>query len=149
MPKEKTLVLIKPDGVLKRHIGEIMNRFERKGLKIIGLKMLNVKIDIAERHYSEHKGKPFYNDLIEYITSGPVVAMALEGIDSIAIVRKLVGSTDGSKAEPGTIRGDFSMSINLNTIHASDSQKSAEYEIPIFFSNGELLDFKMPDEKYM
>lgn len=149
MANERTLVLIKPDGVMKREIGEILTRFERKGLKIIGLKMLKVTIDTAERHYSVHKGKPFYGSLIEYITSGPVIAIAMEGDGSIAIVRKMIGSTDGAKAEPGTIRGDFSMSLNYNTVHASDSKESADYELPIFFSKGELLEFEMPDQKYI
>ena len=106
MPKEKTLVLIKPDGVMKRIIGEIFSRFEKKGLRIAAVKMLSVSIETAERHYSVHKGKPFYGDLIDYITSGPVIAMVLEGNGAIAVVRKMIGSTDGSKAEPGTIRGD-------------------------------------------
>lgn len=149
MTTEKTLVLIKPDGIMKRLTGEILSRFERKGLKIAAIKMLNVSIDIAEKHYSVHKGKPFYGSLIEYITSGPVVAMVLEGDGAIAVVRKMIGSTDGSKAEPGTIRGDFAMSVNFNTVHASDSAESAAYEIPIFFKEQEVLKYEMPDKDYI
>ncbi len=149
MPKEKTLVLIKPDGVKKRIIGEIFSRFEKKGLRIAAVKMLSVSIETAERHYSVHKGKPFYGDLIDYITSGPVIAMVLEGNRAIAVVRKMIGSTDGSKAEPGTIRGDFAMSVNFNTVHASDSVESANYEIPIFFTEKEILDYEMPDKDFI
>jgi nucleoside-diphosphate kinase len=149
MTIERTLVLIKPDGVMKRLIGEILHRFERKGLRVAAIKMLNVSIETAERHYSVHKGKPFYDSLIDYITSGPVVAMVLEGESAISVVRKMIGSTDGAKAEPGTIRGDFSMSVNFNTVHASDSVESANYEIPIFFTDKEILEYKTPDKDFI
>ncbi|MCL5679721.1 MAG: nucleoside-diphosphate kinase [Candidatus Marsarchaeota archaeon] len=149
MAIERTLVLIKPDGVMKRLVGEILHRFERKGLRLAAVRMLNVSMETAERHYSVHKGKPFYDGLIDYITSGPVVAMVLEGDGAISVVRKMIGSTDGSKAEPGTIRGDFSMSVNFNTVHASDSVESANYEIPIFFGEKEILEYRTPDKDFI
>jgi len=145
----RTLVLIKPDGVVRGKIGEIIERFERKGLKIVALKMIQVSREQAERHYSVHRGKPFYESLLKYITSGPVVAILLEGNEVIEITRKLVGATNGAKAEPGTIRGDFSMSINFNLVHASDSEESAKYEIPIFFNEEEILEYERADRDWL
>ena len=114
----RTLVLIKPDGVMRQKIGDIITRFENKGVTLIGLKLMSVNKEAAEKHYAVHKGKPFYDSLITYIMSGPVVAMVLEGKDVIDITRKLVGATNGAKAEPGTIRGDFSSGIDFNLIIA-------------------------------
>lgn len=145
----RTLVLIKPDGVQRAKVGEIIRRFEEKGLKIAALKLMKVTREQAERHYAVHKGKPFYESLLNYITSGPVVAMVLEGKDAIDVTRKLVGATNGAKAEPGTIRGDFSLSIDFNLVHASDSESSASYEIPIFFSENELINYERVDGNWL
>ncbi|MGC8574325.1 MAG: nucleoside-diphosphate kinase [Thermoplasmata archaeon] len=145
----QTLVLIKPDGVLRLKIGDIISRFENKGIRIAGLKMISVSKEMAERHYAVHKGKPFYESLIKYIMSGPVVAMVLDGKDVIDITRKLVGVTNGAKAEPGTIRGDFSSSIDFNLIHASDSIDSANYEIPIFFKESEIINYERVDKSWL
>ena len=144
---EKTLVLLKPDAVKRKLSGEIFSRFEKKGLKIIGLKLMRLTKSQAEKHYSVHKGKPFFNGLVEYITSGPIVAAVLEGENSISITRTLSGATDGSKAAPGTIRGDYSMGIAKNIIHASDSKESFEHEFPIFFSSDEIHEYNCGDEE--
>ncbi len=130
---ENTLVLIKPDGVKRGLIGEIISRFEKKGFKIVNMKMLQMTKALAEDHYAEHKGRPYYDRLIEYITSGPIVAMVLEGDDAVNIARIMIGKTSPSESLPGTIRGDFSMNVTVNVIHASDSIESAEKEIKRFF----------------
>ncbi|MEM0138265.1 MAG: nucleoside-diphosphate kinase [Thermoplasmatales archaeon] len=145
----KTLILIKPDGVVRAKIGKIISRFEEKGLKIVALKMIRVTREMAEKHYMVHKGKPFYESLLKYITSGPVVAIVLEGKDAVEIARNLVGATNGAKAQPGTIRGDFAVSIDFNLIHASDSDESASYEIPIFFGENEILDYERSDRDWL
>jgi nucleoside-diphosphate kinase len=145
----RTLILIKPDGVLRSKVGEIISRFENKGIRVVALKMINVGRETAERHYSVHKGKPFYESLLKYITSGPVVAFVLEGNGVIEIARKLVGATNGAKAEPGTIRGDFSTGIEFNLIHASDSEESANYEIPLFFDEKEILSYERADQDWL
>lgn len=145
----RTLVLIKPDGVLRSKIGQIISRFEDKGMRIAAMKMIQVTKEMAEKHYSVHKGKPFYESLINYIMSGPVVAMVLDGNDVIEITRKIVGATNGAKAEPGTIRGDFSSSIDFNLIHASDSPETAMYEIPIFFKEQEILNYERVDKNWL
>ncbi len=147
MAIEKTLILIKPDGVKRRLTGEVIKRLEQKGLNIKGLKMMKLSVEKAEKHYSVHNGKPFFKDLVSYITSGPIIAMVAQGNNSISVVRGLVGATDGSKAAPGTIRGDFSISIDKNIIHASDSVESFNHEYPIFFEEPEILDFSYGDEK--
>jgi nucleoside-diphosphate kinase len=144
--QERTLVLVKPDGVKRRLVGEVLRRFEAKGLKLVGLKMLSLSKEEAEKHYSVHKERPFFRDLVNYITSSPIIAMILEGNNALSVVRNICGSTDGSKAAPGTIRGDFSISIEKNIIHASDSQESYNHEFPIFFKNSELLSFEYGDE---
>lgn len=143
---ERTLVLIKPDGVKRRLVGRIFQRFEEKGLRIAALKLMNVSRPMAEEHYSVHRDKPFFRSLVDYITSGPVVAAVLEGSNAIAVVRKMCGATDGSKAEPGTIRGDFSMGIEKNIIHASDSHEAYEHEYRIFFRDEEILNYECGDE---
>ncbi len=130
---ERTLVLIKPDGVERGLIGEIVSRFERKGLKVTAMKMLKMSRRLAEEHYAEHIGKPFYEKLVNFMTSGPIVAMVLEGREAVSVVRKLAGATDPAEALPGTIRGDFSVLEPANTVHASDSTESAEKEIKRFF----------------
>lgn len=138
---QRTLLLIKPDGVQRRLIGRILTRFEEKGLHIIGMKMMQVTQSLAKRHYTEHVGKSFYERLIQFITSGPVVALVVEGNDAISICRKLMGSTFGPSADPGTIRGDFGASNSNNLIHGSDSVKSAHREIKLFFKHSELMKF--------
>ncbi|MDR1052699.1 MAG: nucleoside-diphosphate kinase [Planctomycetaceae bacterium] len=130
---EQTLVLLKPDAVERRLCGEILGRFERKGLKIIRMRMLDLTPELARVHYADHVGKPFYPDLELYITSGSVVAVILEGDEAVAVVRKMIGVTNGIEAESGTIRGDLSMSKRQNLVHASDSTESAKREIKNFF----------------
>lgn len=138
MSDERTLVLVKPDGVRRGLIGEIVGRFERRGFKLAGLKMLQIDRDLANRHYAEHVGKPFFEDLVAFITSGPVAAMAVEGRDAVAQVRAMMGATDPIKSAPGTIRGDFALQLSENIIHASDSVARAEQEVALFFKPEEL-----------
>lgn len=130
---QRTLVVIKPDAVARGLIGEILSRFEKKGFKIINLKMLRLTRDQAEGFYSPHRLKPFFKDLVEFITSGPVVAVILEGRNAIEAIRLMIGSTDASKAAPGSIRGDFSLGLTDNVIHASDSEESFKRESRIIF----------------
>lgn len=131
---ERTLVLVKPDGVERGLVGEIMSRIERKGLKLAALELRNVARTLAEEHYAEHKEKPFFGELLEFITSGPVVAMAVEGTRAIAAFRQLAGGTDPvEKATPGTIRGDYGLETQYNLVHGSDSPESAERELKIWF----------------
>lgn len=143
---ERTLVLIKPDGIKRRYIGEIIQRFERKGLKIIALKMIHLSKETAEEHYSVHKEKPFFGELVDYIISDPIIAMILEGKSALSVVRNLMGATDGSKAQPGTIRGDLANSIQMNLVHGSDSQESYEREVRIFFEQKDIYPFNVGDE---
>jgi len=144
--RQRTLVLLKPDAVNRRLIGEIIQRFEKKGLKIVAMKMLWLSKEMAERHYEVHRGKPFYDSLIDYITAAPIVAMVLEGDNAIEIVRKMMGKTNGQEAEPGTIRGDYAMSVQNNLVHGSDSPESAEREISLFFKEEEILEYRLVDE---
>lgn len=130
---EKTLILLKPDAVSRGLTGEILQRFERKGFNIVEMRMLRFTPELARQHYAEHVGKPFYPGLEEYIMSGPVVAAVLEAPEAVAIVRRMIGPTDGVEAPAGTIRGDFALSKQRNLVHASDSPESAEREIEIFF----------------
>ena len=139
---ERTLVLVKPDGVQRGLIGEIVTRFERKGLKVVGLRLLNVPRPMAEEHYAVHAGKHFYEGLVEFITSGPVAAVALEGPDAIATVRRLVGKTMPNEADPGTIRGDLGISGLRNLIHASDAPDTATAELRLWFGEGQVLDYE-------
>ena len=136
---ERTLVIIKPDGVARGLVGEILTRFEKKGLSLVALKLINVDKATAEKHYAEHAAKPFFPSLLSFITSGPVVAFALEGNGAIGVVRGLVGPTSGLKAPGGTIRGDLALSGQNNLIHASDSPESAERELALWFKGGELV----------
>lgn len=136
---ERTLVVIKPDGVARGLIGEILTRFEKKGLSLIGLKLINVDGATAEKHYAEHAAKPFFPSLLQFISSGPVAVFCLEGNGAIGVVRGLVGPTSGLKAPGGTIRGDLALSAQNNLIHASDSPESAERELALWFKPGELL----------
>ncbi|MGC9134065.1 MAG: nucleoside-diphosphate kinase [Caldisphaera sp.] len=138
---EKTLVLVKPDGVKRGLIGEVISRFEKKGLKILALKMVKLDKSKGEEFYSVHKDKSFFKDLVEFITSGPIVAIILEGDSAISVVRLMIGSTDGRKAQPGTIRGDFALSIQDNVVHASDSPESFEREYKVLFKDEEIITY--------
>lgn len=135
----RTLIIIKPDAVKKGLVGSILSRFENREIAIKGLKMINASRGDAEKLYEVHKGKPFYNDLINYITSSKVVVCVLEANDVVKTVRKMIGATNPSEAEPGTIRGDFGLEVSKNIIHASDSQESSNREIPIFFKDNEII----------
>ena len=135
MAIQRTLSIIKPDAVAKNLIGEILSRFEKNNLKIIAVKLITLSASDAGGFYAEHEGKPFYNDLIEFMTSGPVFIQVLEGEDAISKNRELMGNTDPSKADPGTIRADFAQTIDANAVHGSDSEISAEREIAFFFSD--------------
>jgi len=137
---ERTVVIIKPDGVRRGLVGEILSRFEKKGFKIRALKMIRLSREQAEKLYDIHFGKSFFNDLVNYMTSGPVVAVILEGDNAVNAVRLMIGPTDGSKAPPGTIRGDYSLSIRENVIHASDSIERVEHEISVIFKPEEIYD---------
>lgn len=136
---QRTFVAIKPDGVQRGLIGDIVSRFEKKGLKIIGMKFMQVTKQLAENHYGEHKGKPFFDGLVNFITSGPILALVLEGKDAIAVSRTLIGATNPVTAAPGTIRGDLALEIGRNIVHGSDGPESAKREIGIFFSDEELV----------
>jgi nucleoside-diphosphate kinase len=138
---ERTLILVKPDGVQRGLAGEILHRLERRGLRIVALKLMKVTPQIAKKHYAEHVGKGFYQGLIDYITSGPVVAAVLEGTDAVAVVRKTMGATNPANAEPGTIRADLAIELGRNLIHGSDSKASARREIALFFGRGEILSY--------
>jgi nucleoside-diphosphate kinase len=146
---ERTLVFVKPDGVQRRLVGRILTRFEEKGLKIVGLKMMMVSRDLAERHYAEHKGKKFYEGLVRFVTGGPIVVACLEGFQAIKVVRDMMGKTFGYEAAPGTIRGDFGLSNSFNLIHGSDSPVSAAREIELYFRPEELVSYEMPDEAWL
>lgn len=136
---QRTFVAIKPDGVQRGLIGDIVSRFEKKGLKIIGMKFMQVSRQLAENHYGEHKGKPFFDGLVNFITSGPILALVLEGKEAIAVSRTLIGATNPVSAAPGTIRGDLALEIGRNIVHGSDGPESAKREISIFFSDEELV----------
>lgn len=138
---EKTLIILKPDAVQRGLVGTIVTRFEQKGLELAGAKLMVIPAATAEQHYAPHKGKPFYDGLVKFMTSGPVLVLALYGKDAIAISRKMMGATFGSKAEPGTIRGDFGVSNAFNLIHGSDSPEAAAKELALFFKPGELVDW--------
>lgn len=146
---ERTYVMVKPDGVQRNLAGKIITRFEEKGLKIVGLKMLQISRELAEKHYGEHVGKPFFGPLVDYITSSPVVAMVLEGKDAVATAREMMGATNPLKAAPGTIRATYGMDIGRNVIHGSDSPESANREINIFFRPEELVDYNRAMEKWI
>lgn len=133
MAEQSTFVMIKPDGVARGLIGEVIGRLERKGLRLEAMRMLQIDEDLAGRHYGEHVGKPFFDDLIAFITSGPVVAMQWSGDEAVTVVRSLMGATDPKKSAPGTIRGDFGLVLTENIVHGSDSPESAERELRLFF----------------
>ena len=146
---EKTLIILKPDAVQRGLIGEIITRFEKKGLQIVAAKMMRIPQSLAETHYEPHKVKPFYPGLVKFMTSSPVLVLALSGKDAINISRKMMGATFGSKAEPGTIRGDFGVSNSFNLIHGSDSPESAQRELGLFFKPDELLDWQPASQAWV
>jgi nucleoside-diphosphate kinase len=139
---ERTLVIVKPDGVQRGLVGPILSRLERRGLRFAALKLMQITPELAARHYAVHEGKPFYQPLIEFITSGPVVVAVIEGKDAINIVRKTMGATNPAQAEPGSIRADFGLEIGRNLVHGSDGADTAAYEIPLFFAEEEILNYE-------
>ena len=139
MPTETTLVLLKPDAVRRGLVAELIGRFERRGFRIRGLKQLVLERAVAEEHYAEHAARPFFGELVAFITSGPLVALALEGPDAIATVRTMMGATNPLDSAPGTIRGDFALVLSENIVHGSDSPESAARELPLYFASGQLL----------
>ena len=149
MKKERTFVMIKPDAVQRRLIGDVIRRFEKKGIKIVAMKFMSVDKKLAEKHYGIHKGKPFFEPTVKYITSSPVVAMVLEGINVIETVRKMMGKTDPQNAEMGTIRGDYGQFIGRNIIHGSDSKETAEFEINLWFKPEEIANYTCIDEEWL
>jgi nucleoside-diphosphate kinase len=146
---QQTLILIKPDGVQRRLVGAITRRFEKKGLRLVGLKLVKPSRELAEKHYAVHKGKPFYDSLLQFLTSGPTVAMVWEGREAVLVARTLMGVTDGTKAAPATIRGDFALSVQNNLVHGSDSPENAKLEIALWFSAGELVSYKAADQDWI
>jgi nucleoside-diphosphate kinase len=146
---QRTLILLKPDAVHRRLVGPILQRFEQKGLRLAGLKLLQAERALAEKHYAVHKGKPFYDSLLNFLTSGPTVAVVLEGREAVAVVRGMMGSTDGAKSPPGTIRGDFGISIQNNLIHGSDSADNAQVEIGLWFKPDELVGYNPVDANWI
>jgi nucleoside-diphosphate kinase len=146
---QRTLILLKPDAVQRRFVGEIVGRFERKGLRLVGLKLVQAPKELAEKHYAVHKGKPFYDSLLSFLTSGPTVALVLEGREAVAVCRNLMGMTDGAKSAPGTIRGDFGLSVQNNLVHGSDSPENAAIEIALWFKPEELVSFTTTDAAWV
>jgi nucleoside-diphosphate kinase len=146
---QRTLILLKPDCVHRRLVGAVLQRFEQKGLRLVGLKFVQAGRDLAEKHYAVHKGKPFYESLLTFLTAGPTVALVLEGREAVAAARNLMGATDGVKAPPGTIRGDFAISVQNNLVHGSDSPENAAAEIALWFRPEELVKFTPTDATWV
>ncbi|MBM7645293.1 nucleoside-diphosphate kinase [Scopulibacillus daqui] len=146
---EKTFLMVKPDGVQRNLIGEIVRRFESKGFQLVGAKLMMVSQELAEKHYGEHKDKPFFGELVSFITSGPVFAMVWQGENIIAQARKMMGATNPAEAAPGTIRGDFGVQVSQNIIHGSDSPESAEREIALFFNESDLISYEKMINKWV
>ena len=149
MQNERTFVMVKPDGVQRGLVGEIINRFEKKGIKIVAMKLVSVSKELAEKQYGIHKGKPFFKPTVEYIISSPVIAMVLEGNNVINIVRTMMGKTNPQEAAPGTIRGDYAQFIGRNIIHGSDGPETAEFEIKLWFKPEEIAKYKRIDEVWL
>ena len=145
---ERSLVLLKPDAVQRGLVGEIISRLERRGLTLVGAKLMSVSDDLARRHYAEHEGKPFFDGLVSFITSSPIMAMVIQGQNAVEVVRATMGETDPRKSPPGTIRGDLALSIGMNLIHGSDSNESAKREMELFFSEDELLDYEKDGDRW-
>lgn len=146
---ERTLIIVKPEGVQRGLIGQVLARFETKGFKIVGLKLIHISTELAERHYAEHQGKPFYPGLIKHITSQPVVVGVLEGPNAISVTRAMMGATKPWEAAAGTIRGDFAVSMGLNIIHGSDGEGSAAREIANFFTPAELVEYPRANDPWI
>ncbi len=146
---ERTLILVKPDAVQRGLVGEIISRLERRGLQIVALKLTSVSTSLAQEHYKEHVGKPFFNGLVEYITSCPIVAMVVEGPNAIEIARTTIGATNPAAAAPGSIRGDLGVSIGRNLVHGSDSVASAQREVALFFKKDELLNYARTSDPWI
>ncbi len=147
--RERTFCLVKPDGVQRGLVGEILRRFESRGLKLVGLKMVHITRELAEAYYAEHRGKAFFPGLVDYVTSGPSVAMLWDGENAVAIVRKTMGATDPANAEPGTIRADFGLTISRNVVHGSDSVDSAKREAALFFRPEEILSYERAHDTWI
>jgi len=145
--KQRSFVMLKPDAIKRRLTGEVISRFESRGLKIIAAKFMVIDHSLAQKHYGEHSEKPFFKDLVDYITSGPVLATVIEGEECISLIRKMVGATNPHEANLGTIRGDYAIDTGRNIIHASDSASSAVREISLFFEDSEIFEYSMPDEE--
>ncbi|TVR68241.1 MAG: nucleoside-diphosphate kinase [Sphaerobacteraceae bacterium] len=146
---ERTLIIVKPDGVQRGLIGRVLSRFEEKGLRIAGLKLMSVSNELAETHYGEHREKPFFGDLVSFITSSPVVVGVVEGPNAVSITRGLVGATNPADAAAGTIRGDFGLTIGMNIIHASDAVESGQREVSLFFNDNEIVDYSRDIERWI
>jgi|SRR5690625_3857123 len=146
---EKTFIMVKPDGVQRGVIGDIVRRFERKGFKLVGAKMMQISQQLAETHYGEHKERPFFGELVEFITSGPVFAMVWEGENVISVARTMIGATNPAEAQPGSIRGDYGVTVGKNIIHGSDSLESATREINLFFNEAELITYEKQEHDWV
>lgn len=146
---QQTLIIIKPDAVQRHLTGQILARFERKGLKIVAAKFMQIPLEVARKHYAVHEGKPFFEGVVNYLASSPVMVMVLEAEDVINMSRKLMGKTFGNEAEPGTIRGDFGACRGYNLVHGSDSPESAEYEMALYFKPEEIVDYALSDEDWL
>ncbi len=146
---ETTLIILKPDAVQRGLMGRIISRFEDKGIQVVGAKFMQISGNLAAKHYESHQGKPFYDGLVAFMTSSPVLVLGLRGVGAIAICRKMMGATFGSNAEPGTIRGDFGVSNSFNLIHGSDSPEAAERELGLFFGEGDVLDWNRAGEGWI
>ena len=146
---ERTLVIIKPDGVQRGLIGPIITRLERRGLKITAMKMIQIDHGLAKTHYAIHEGKPFYERLLGYITSAPVVVMVVEGEEAIEVVRRTMGATNPSDAVPGTIRADYALEVGFNLVHGSDGTETADFEIPLFFDEDEILSYNRDTDRWI
>ena len=149
MRMERTLVIVKPDGVQRGLIGPLLSRLEARGLKIVGLKLVQVSQDLAARHYAEHEGKPFYPGLLKYITSAPVIVACVEGTSAVQMVRNTVGATNPLNAAPGTLRGDLALDIGRNLIHASDAPATAERELALWFQDAELVSYERATDRWI
>jgi nucleoside-diphosphate kinase len=146
---ERTLIIVKPEGVQRGLIGQVIARFEQKGLKVVGLKLMQIPREMAERHYAEHAGKAFYEGLVGHITSSPVVVGVLEGPEAVSVARTMMGVTNPKAAAPGTIRGDYGLDIGLNIVHGSDGTESAQREISIFFTPAELVSYERAGDRWV
>ncbi|MUK87270.1 nucleoside-diphosphate kinase [Ornithinibacillus sp. L9] len=146
---EKTFLMVKPDGVQRNLVGEIVNRFEKKGFTLVGAKLMQISDELAKEHYGEHKERPFFGELVDFITSGPVFAMVWEGENVIKSAREMMGKTNPSEAAPGTVRGDFGVTVGKNIIHGSDSPESAEREINLFFDANELITYTKQESTWI